>query len=346
MLRFSPKRSSGFTLIELLVVIAIIAILIALLVPAVQKVREAAARIQCTNNLKQLALGTHNFHDVFKTLPPGYTTSQSAANAWMIAGSPHTGIGPTWNVQILPYIEQGPIYSLVETKCYGPAGDGQDLTEANPADNWEHAANGGIGSFIPGSVWTCPSAPPQQTLFASGNLENLAHGNYVANFGSDTLGTSISNTQTAGPMGVAFTALNPVGERWGRGKGIKLVGIPDGSSNTLLLSEIYGNDDVQDGRGVWVWAAVGATSFTARTLPNTPGDTMYGCMPTYTGPAKLACVRNRNDANVWAAARSNHTGGVNAALADGTVRFVSDSISLATWRSLATRGAGDIVGDF
>src|ERR1051325_10159976 len=114
------KRRSGFTLIELLVVIAIIAILIALLVPAVQKVREAAARTQCVNNMKQIGLALHSYHDTIKRLPPAsqvpwYTAANGDQDAYMQLQAP---FGPNWAVLILPYIDQGPLYQQANVVSY------------------------------------------------------------------------------------------------------------------------------------------------------------------------------------------------------------------------------------
>src|SRR5262245_47469332 len=139
------RRRHGFTLIELLVVIAIIAILIALLVPAVQKVREAAARTQCGNNMKQIALGTHSFHDVWKALPPGVTRS---------GGNPRINEYWSWMALILPYVEQTPLF--------------------NTADNWQKqnvaAYTNGTAPYFwwPwGDFWTSPpyaTAKPNPAL--------------------------------------------------------------------------------------------------------------------------------------------------------------------------------------
>src|SRR5579864_4486362 len=108
---------SGFTLIELLVVIAIIAILIGLLVPAVQKVREAASRTQCQNNLKQIGLALHNYHDTFKRFPPGYIDGNKATSA-QPGGTPDNDVGPGWGWAslILPYLEQGNVYNRIDFK--------------------------------------------------------------------------------------------------------------------------------------------------------------------------------------------------------------------------------------
>ena len=355
-MRYVPRsKAGGFTLIELLVVIAIIAILIALLVPAVQKVREAAARMQCANNLKQLALGCQNYHSVYKAFPPGLPSCQASVDtSWQLGGNGGSGasvpscFGASWTVHLVGYIEQSATESAAEVKPYGPSGDGQDTGEANPPDNWEHAANGGIGSYLPGPVWTCPSAPRMNQRFSSWSLENLVKGNYVGNFGSDTF-MSFKSNLTAGAFGVVTVPQNPAISRWGHGKGVKLIQITDGSSNTLLISEIYALDQNQDGRGLWIWPAMGGNTFTARNPPNSPGtDHMGGCPdpPVATMPKELVCTRNRTNGNVWASARSKHAGGVNVALADGSVRWVTSAINLPTWKALATRTGNEPVGDF
>jgi prepilin-type processing-associated H-X9-DG protein len=143
---------------------------------------------------------------------------------------------------------------------------------------------------------------------------------------------------------------DPAPLRWGFGKGIKLVQITDGSSNTVMLSEIYAFDHVQDARGLWIWPGMGGNAFTTKFPPNSPGnDVMGGCPPTPMPagmPAELNCVRNRSNGNVWAAARSKHMGGVNAALADGSVRFISNSIVITIWQAIGSIAGGEPTGDF
>jgi prepilin-type N-terminal cleavage/methylation domain-containing protein/prepilin-type processing-associated H-X9-DG protein len=359
--RSDRRHGAGFTLIELLVVIAIIAILIALLVPAVQKVREAAARMQCGNHLKQLALGCQNYHSVYKCLPPGMPSCQpTLAEAWRNGGTQSVPASPanlscfgaSWPIHLVGYIEQNAVEAAAQVKPYGPSGDLEDTQagadQANPPDNWEHAKNGAIGTFVPGVVWLCPSSLKMNAKFADWSLENLAKGNYVANFGSDTY-MSFQNSATAGPFAPVTVPKYPEPLRWGFGGGVKFVQITDGTSNTLLLSEIYAADIANDGRGVWIWPGMGGNTFTARFPPNSSGtDVLAGCPSSWpaSGPKELACVRNRNNGAVWASARSRHSGGVNVALADGSVRFMSNSITLVTWQALATRAGNETLGDF
>jgi prepilin-type N-terminal cleavage/methylation domain-containing protein/prepilin-type processing-associated H-X9-DG protein len=348
----SAKRS-GFTLIELLVVIAIIAILIALLVPAVQKVREAAARSECQNNIKQLSLACLNHHDTHKALPPGLPIPQSvwannAATVWCVAGNQDAGtipMGPSWTIGILAYTEQtGFAQRAGQFWVLEP----QEVNEANPPDNWEHPTLD-IGPYVPAKTWLCPSAPRSATLFSSGSLENLGKGNYCANWGS-TNWFAYKNTTEAGTFGIVSwggEVANPPAMRFASNKGVKLPLILDGTSNTLLLSEIFGVDVDQDGRGIWVWSAMGANIFNTRNPPNAPGDVMYGCPPTMPAgtPPELVCTRNRTNQDVWASARSMHSGGVNASMADGSVRFIMSSINPTTWKSLSTRAGGEVVAN-
>src|SRR5262245_54601324 len=183
MLAVRPRfKRKGFTLIELLVVIAIIAILIGLVLPAVQKVREAAARMKCSNNLKQIAIACHTYHDTYNFLPPG---TAAAGDKW------------GWGTFILPYIEQGPLYTQLGSPNY-------TTTTDMPAPS----ATNGLQARIP--TYLCPSDPQENNPNA--NFKNYGKSNYVASVG----------------------VMDGAGS--GRDR-VKLPGIQDGTSNTFMVGE-------------------------------------------------------------------------------------------------------------
>ena len=300
------KHKRGFTLIELLVVIAIIAVLIALLLPAVQQAREAARRSQCKNNMKQLGLALHNYHDTFGTLPPGAiqvfeTNAQNEA---------------TWVSMILPYIDQANLYNRANfSSCFGcVAGIGNPSYEI-------------VSPAIPGM--SCPSDPNSGQLASS----LYRRGSYAANSGIGairSLTTPDDPARTPGP----FTMNSRRNFR----------DFTDGTSNTVLLAELL-NSTGTDFRGVMHYPE--GPLYTHDRVPNT--GIADECRTTcVTGP-RVACTgaftAYNNRAMIYSA-RSQHIGGAHVALADGTVRFVSENISLTIWQGLSTHKGGETLGDF
>ena len=316
----------GFTLIELLVVIAIIAILIALLVPAVQKVRAAAARAQCQNNLKQVGLAMHNYHDAFKKLPYGEGPGDLSDPANTTRRGCCWG---TWQTLILPYIEQQAMF-----KGYVNLG-GNDKT----GPRYGAAPNVANTTSIRLSVLTCPSDTPNPGAINSGGLAITSH-NYVVNYGN---ATNYQNDPTPGPI------ISPVTWQFGGApfgyaarNRKKLIEIRDGTSTTLMVSEtVQGKGG--DLRG-FSWWAPGAI-FTTVYPPNTslPDITTQSCnnQPDF----NLPCKDNGGFWNIISA-RSRHSNGVNTAMCDGSIRFVTDAIDIANWRALSTSGNGETIGDF
>jgi prepilin-type N-terminal cleavage/methylation domain-containing protein/prepilin-type processing-associated H-X9-DG protein len=325
----------AFTLIELLVVIAIIAILIGLLLPAVQKVREAAARIKCANNLKQIGLAMHSYMDANNGLPPngnyiyngsGITTT----NAWSAMS------------RILPYIEQENLFRNIDFSI----GYGTQIGVSSKR----------VATYI------CPSEVNDK-----GNGTDPVYGNkhwvinYTVNEGTWAVLTKKSSAMQGGDGAFAPN------------RGFRPGDFTDGMSNTVGISEVKAfthrltgsgsgsapppssPSEVSSGFGLgaaafdpsrhthveWVDGKVHETGFTTTFPPNT--------VVTYSGydvDFVSATESNTSDTYAVVTSRSFHTGGVNVLLMDGSVRFVRDSIPMLTWRSLGTRAGGEVVGDY
>jgi prepilin-type N-terminal cleavage/methylation domain-containing protein len=334
----------AFTLIELLVVIAIIAILIGLLLPAVQKVRASAARAKCTNNLKQLGLGAHHYHDVNNMFPPAVQIAATPANGTfdMVSAYRTPGFGPNWAVFLLPYIEQGPLYATINPASY-MASNGAD-------QSWRNVRS----ATIP--IMLCPADMGATIPFAL-NGGNWARGNYAANAGGGwfncTLGGASSSSVGGSPAG-------GLGGIFGINWGSTFTGILDGSSNTILFNEVRIGLNSSDRRGVWAMGLTGSSVTAASALGDCIGpndskeyaDDIEDCNAVRqalgTGNSGLGKLRmgcsNDNLPNNWpnwqAQARSQHMLGVNACLGDGSVRFISNTISQTTWRYLNSRDDG------
>jgi len=334
----------GFTLIELLVVIAIIGILISLLLPAVQKIREAAARMSCSNNLHQIALAMHNYHSTANKLPPAIGKNGCCWGTWMIP--------------VMPYMEQNNLAA-----GYVNFG-GLDWTGPR--------YNGGVNAVVTSyslKSFTCPSDSPS-------TKGSTTEHNYVVNVGNSnfyqtatpigcTPGTAgcvpflgapfgYYNGSAVGSTGFGWDSTLP----WGPGASpvagpqpninsgqmggqFTLMSITDGTSNTLLASETI-QGTAGDYRGFTWWG--GAAAFTTYLTPNsTLPDVMEGggCgtippMPPCISTSTLAFPR-------MIAARSHHTAGVNAAMCDGSVHFITNSVNYPVWNAIGSSQGGEVV---
>ncbi len=323
----SSRRTNGFTLVELLVVIAIIGILVALLLPAVQAAREAARRMSCTNNLKQVTLALHNFHDTYKKFPPS-------------ALYPVGATGDGWSIQarLLPFLEQGNIHDLIDY-------------------NASYATQPNI-TQLRVDAYLCPSEVNDRAR-PDGALTHYPL-NYGVNVG--TWFVFDPNTQQSGN---GLTGPNAQ---------TRMASLTDGTSNTLAFAEVkaynpylrdggtpsganqplpatpaaaagYGGDfKSNSGHTEWVDGRVHQSGFTATFPPNMLVPHSNGGV-NYDVDFNSSREGKTTNQVTYAAvtARSYHPGGVNASLADGSVRFVAETIDAAMWRSAATRDGGEVV---
>ena len=307
-----PK--TGFTLVELLVVITIIGILISLLLPAVQAAREAARRTQCSNNLKQLALAMHGFHEQRGTLPPGM-------NDWF---------GGTWMVYILPFTEQYNLFNQYVNL-------GGKMWNPSTHPGYRDTPNSIITSSRLATA-TCPSDTANKYT-ASG--WNLTKHNYAVNYGNtgqDNANIGENYTPRADLNGVIF-----LGAPFANRTTFTFAQIKDGLSNTLLMAELIQTEAADDGRGLTWWGD--GAGFSAYLAPNSSEpDITTACGADVVEPP---CASVSSTMPSMFGSRSRHPGGVHVALGDGSVRFVNNSINIDTWRALATtRGNEPISGDF
>ncbi|HVJ69155.1 MAG TPA: DUF1559 domain-containing protein [Caulifigura sp.] len=316
----SAVRKRGFTLIELLVVIAIIAILIALLLPAVQQAREAARRTQCKNNLKQIGLAIHNYHDVFKVFPPGAVWESPTAASTSVRGT------WTWSMMIAPQIEMSAIYNAVGV------GTGSDATSSSLDKAMQDPVKLAMLQQ-PAASFRCPSdiAPARNDVMyftIPTNPTALPTSNYVLNNGTYTfrpeLRSSPPGSTTNGGLGSnngMFGAVGAGPNLPGGGRCTSTRDVTDGLSNTVAIGERCWQLGTVDYRAGVLWGMRG--NYVSDTNTQNKGmvsnfAVSYVLMNSPVNPTSPLLHRN--------SFASTHTGGSQFVLGDGSVRFISENI--------------------
>jgi len=327
------RNRSGFTLIELLVVIAIIAVLIALLLPAVQQAREAARRSQCKNNLKQLGLALHNYHDVYNAFPPGYIRTPGVAD---------NGGHWTWTAFILPYVEMAPLFNSLNVGNTTVLANMQNATTRTmmqqPAANFRCPSDSGAPKVHTMAGWCINDGSAERGLSVS---------NYLASNNSAVLRNKRATNYSNGTTG----AVGPFCEN----TSIQLKDFTDGTSNTFLIGErayqlkpdkIIGAGAllaVRDGNGTGASAGDNAQGDN-QGLKTAVGDTYYAI--------NTAGWSDSRDSNAFS---SHHVGGVHFLFGDGSVHFISQNVDAGpagtylptnTIQRLVSIADGNVIGEF
>jgi prepilin-type N-terminal cleavage/methylation domain-containing protein len=343
-----PSRRIAFTLVELLVVITIIGILIALLLPAVQAAREAARRMQCSNNAKQVALAMHLYHASAGRFPPGYGFFPKTQPYQHTTGG--GGEWP-WCPRLFPFIEQSALADAM-TASYPSAG------YFTGGAGWSYPSGNNVippARLLPVfekniSTWQCPSDTLVLWRYNEHktwpNIPPFARVSYAACLGIGPMeGTIVPPTRLM--TGPSLTSDERIRGVFGYNYGASMNEISDGTSSTTLVSELMGGHETTL-RGVQAYDE--GPVVMADHCPNdrTP-DIVLQCDPEDSVSGAVApCIKGVSKVNMDVhTSRSAHPGGVVSALCDGSTRFTSDTVSLRIWQSLATPAGGEVIpGDF
>lgn len=356
----------AFTLVELLVVLGIIGLLVALLLPAVQSAREAARRTQCRNQLKQIGLALHNYHDAHGALPPGTITKfPSAKQAFRVLVDQMGYLDPAqstpetpWVFQILPQMDQAAAYNQFDFQK-GTFG----VVDLRPPRYMSGLNANAAILMIELPLLRCPSDylryfdyDINAMLGAQMGIPVLpcARSNYAANWGTTTWeqDSDLDGDNLPDP-GVRFT-----GAPFSRGKSQSFRDISDGMEQTALIAEVRQGNAI-DGRGAFATPLPGGSLYMSRFTPNGQQDYFSHTPATGTGsgdqmpfsatcrPEKgLPCSYERLEHTAFAGSRSQHAGGVHVLTASGSVRFASDNIDHQIWMGFHSTAGSEAIGDF
>jgi len=367
-MRSLRSRSRGFTLIELLVVIAIIAILIGLLLPAVQKVREAAARMSCSNNLKQLSLAMHNFESANGVLPPACIkrgiqdpTTGGAGTPTRTMNEPYNPAAFHWSFVILPYIEQDNLHRSIPQGPPPPPPTGSGSGGGNPPEYGPLWLSPPFLALMQTKVKTmrCPSstdldayddnsrgvpipnrAPASYAVVVSNNIDNNSHNDdgsaegATRYYGFYTL-RSGNNTRTVDGVSVTVPRLNGP---FNQNSAVTITSVTDGMSNTAAIGERYrynngAGSEGNTGHGGW-----GTFAFGSPHAQN--GHNLFSGSTWL--PFNIVIPNPVSDTRHLFSFSSRHTGGINMAFLDGSVRFLRDSISEPVRFAIGSHTGGEV----
>ena len=361
------RKYRGFTLIELLVVIAIIAVLVSLLLPAVQQAREAARRSQCKNNIKQIGLALMNYESSFNILPPASNVPWGRFgkdNAHMDYTGP---FGPNWAVAILPFVEQNGLYqaNYANLQTFPGAFIGTPTGKPPAGVNGLTWRTTLVDQKIP--VYRCPSDAYNNDNYVNpavpGGVSGWARGNYGVTAGYDdydhVAGGAVFKSAKSNVAGAAGLMSSPV---MSSNYGAKIAEITDGTSNVNMVDELRAGLSAIDPRGVWAMGFTGASVCSGgrgvyNPSPNNPlgglpvdgGDELQDgalyCNPQTAQINLMGCTTS-GTLMTSSQSRSLHVGGVNVCFCDGSVHFISNNIAELTWCRLQSKADGQVIGDY
>ena len=320
MSRFTSKREHGFTLVELLVVIAIIGILIGMLLPAVQQVREAARRIQCANQMRQLSLAMHNYESSNMHFPPGNLHRKGGTASF----EQRINIpGLNWSAVILPFIEQNGMFTIVT-----------DLSSQLTNPGVAHGNADCVMTVIPNLI--CPSCPMEELNpirpDAFGDDGDAAKSNYIGIWGIEVSGNSDYDNLAADAS--VYDANTYSGILFLESQ-VTFGEIADGTSNTFIIGERDGAPIGNNTRAAATWCSNNRASWSNQSLGPASQELNY-----------IINTIDDNNASRRNAISSQHPGGSTFGLADGSVHFVNDSINGDTFEAYGTKAGGEVASIF